>query len=217
MSQELIHEVEEDLKREKLEKLWKEYGNYVIGAILALVLGTAITVFWRNSQVESRIEESEMYTNAINLTRQDKIDEALIILQDISDRRGTYATLADLQRVGILFNLKQGASAHQEAIQILKNMSQSSYGVDKTFQELAIVLYAYSQLDEENTTAISEMLRKAMVGSHTFEGLINEILTVIALENNDTEKAKVILEELINHKALPAGIKQRARILMSRI
>lgn len=36
----LIAEVDEALRRERLEKLWKQYGNYLIAFLLALVLGT---------------------------------------------------------------------------------------------------------------------------------------------------------------------------------
>ena len=38
----LFREVEEELRRERMEKLWKQYGNYVIAAaalIVIIVLG----------------------------------------------------------------------------------------------------------------------------------------------------------------------------------
>ena len=34
----LFREIEEDLRQEHWAKLWKRYGNYVVGAVIALVL-----------------------------------------------------------------------------------------------------------------------------------------------------------------------------------
>ncbi len=53
---ELIHEIEESLKQDRLNALWKEYGPYIIGgAILAVVL-TGIMSGWRawNHSVNTR-------------------------------------------------------------------------------------------------------------------------------------------------------------------
>ena len=37
----IFAEVDEELKQERLEKLWKEYGGIFISCIAAIILGTA--------------------------------------------------------------------------------------------------------------------------------------------------------------------------------
>ena len=43
----IIREVDEELRRENWETLWRKYGKLIIAAALALVLGTAGVVGWR--------------------------------------------------------------------------------------------------------------------------------------------------------------------------
>lgn len=46
MSNNLLLEVDEAMRWERIEKAWKTYGNYVIGLILAIILATAIMSGW---------------------------------------------------------------------------------------------------------------------------------------------------------------------------
>lgn len=39
----LLQQAEEDLRQEKLKAVWNEYGNWVIGAVVLVVLGTAVS------------------------------------------------------------------------------------------------------------------------------------------------------------------------------
>ena len=43
----IIREVDEELRRENWEILWKKYGKLAVAAAVALVLGTAGVVGWR--------------------------------------------------------------------------------------------------------------------------------------------------------------------------
>jgi len=47
MTNDLIHEVEESIKQEQLEKFWKEYGSYIIAAAILAVLITALVSGYR--------------------------------------------------------------------------------------------------------------------------------------------------------------------------
>lgn len=48
MSNDLIHEIEESIRQERLEKLWKDYGSYLIAAIILIVLGTGLFAGWES-------------------------------------------------------------------------------------------------------------------------------------------------------------------------
>ena len=37
----IFREVEEDVRRERLEKIWKEYGDYIVAALALLILAGA--------------------------------------------------------------------------------------------------------------------------------------------------------------------------------
>ena len=43
----IFREVEEDVRRERFEKLWKQYGDYVVALAALLVIGAAGYQLWR--------------------------------------------------------------------------------------------------------------------------------------------------------------------------
>ena len=44
----LLREIDEELKQERLHKLWDRYGNYAISGALALVIGVAGIKGWQS-------------------------------------------------------------------------------------------------------------------------------------------------------------------------
>ena len=59
-----LREIDEELRQEHYEKLWKRYGKYVIGAAVALVVTVAGYQTWRSSVTESRRAEGERFAAA---------------------------------------------------------------------------------------------------------------------------------------------------------
>ena len=52
----LLREVEEELRRERLEKIWKQYGTYFIAAAGVIVLGVLGFKYWENHAPYRRAE-----------------------------------------------------------------------------------------------------------------------------------------------------------------
>lgn len=50
LSDTLIREVDEDLRRDRLARLWKKYGSLLVGGVILLVLVVAGTEGWRSYQ-----------------------------------------------------------------------------------------------------------------------------------------------------------------------
>ena len=47
----LLREVEEELRRERLEKIWKQYGTYIIAAAAAIVFGVLGFKYWESYRI----------------------------------------------------------------------------------------------------------------------------------------------------------------------
>ena len=72
----LIREVEEELRRERLTRLWERYGIYVIAAAAAIVLGVGGYKFWQAQKLASAQAAGSSYDRAIDLIGQSKSEEA---------------------------------------------------------------------------------------------------------------------------------------------
>ncbi|HXC29529.1 MAG TPA: tetratricopeptide repeat protein, partial [Stellaceae bacterium] len=91
---EIFREIDEELRRDNLLKLWKLYGRYVIGVVVVVMLIAAGIVAWRNHQLSLRQAQSERYQAALALIQQGKDAEAAKIFASVGTEGGSYAQLA---------------------------------------------------------------------------------------------------------------------------
>ena len=80
----LFKEIDEELRHEHYAKLWKKYGNFVIGAAVVLVLSVASFQGWKSYDLNRRTESSQLFTSAIKAVSADKPDEATGILAKLA-------------------------------------------------------------------------------------------------------------------------------------
>ena len=57
----IFKEVDEDLRRDNFEKLWKKYGFYFIGLAVTVVLAVAGVQGWRAYDLDQRGKMSDRY------------------------------------------------------------------------------------------------------------------------------------------------------------
>jgi hypothetical protein len=62
---ELIHEVEESFRQERLQAMWREYGPYVIGGAIMAVLFTAVAAGWRNHEYRINTTQTAAVIEAV--------------------------------------------------------------------------------------------------------------------------------------------------------
>ncbi|MGB0934947.1 MAG: tetratricopeptide repeat protein [Alphaproteobacteria bacterium] len=216
---EFMKEIEEDLRVEKMQKMWKEYGNYAISAILALLVGTGGFIYWKDARQTARMEKADAYIDAVTLIADGKSDEGLKLLGDMAAESGNYAALADLQRAGVLMNETDEAGNHpkmQEAAEILKALS-SNRKVDALFRQASLVLYALAAMDHEDPKVLIEALHPATLGNNPWEVLANELTAVLSIKAGDMDKAEAILDELSANRFLDASAKARISIYKSHL
>src|SRR5690606_40195086 len=72
---EFIREVDEAVRQEQWLKLWKQYGNYVVAAALAVVIGTAAGVAWRTWQHNQRLDDARRYAAAQQMLSNDRPED----------------------------------------------------------------------------------------------------------------------------------------------
>ena len=86
----IFREIEDELRRDNLLKLWQRYGKYVIAvAVLALVVAGGV-VAWRDYQASERRAQGARYSSALALVREGKTAEAAklfgVLAQEGGDR-----------------------------------------------------------------------------------------------------------------------------------
>ena len=97
----LLREVEEELRRERLEKIWKQYGTYIFAAAAAIVFGVLGFKYWESHRLTAAQESGARYEEAMLLVNDKKEGSAEKEFEKIAvDGAGGYRALAQLQLAG---------------------------------------------------------------------------------------------------------------------
>ena len=101
----LFREVDEELRRERLQRLWEAYGVYILSAALAIVLAVAGWRAWEYWEAKRAAESGDRYVAALDLAHQGKHREAAQALEALA-REGTrgYAALARFRAAYLLLD-----------------------------------------------------------------------------------------------------------------
>jgi hypothetical protein len=98
-----FREVNEELRSDKAKAIWSRYGSLLIGAVVALVVGTAVFAFYEYWTEKQASQSGDQFLAALNLVRDGKNDEALKTLDQLEkDGYGAYPVLARMRAAGVI-------------------------------------------------------------------------------------------------------------------
>ena len=98
----IFREIDEELRRDNLLKLWSHYGRYIIAAALVALAIAGGIVAWRDHQLTERRAQSERYAAALTLARDGKDADAVKAFAAIAQESGGYAILASFEDAALL-------------------------------------------------------------------------------------------------------------------
>lgn len=93
----LVTEVDEAMKQERIEKLWQKYGGFLIGFIAMIILGTAANEGYKSWNKSQNIKQTNIYLDATQ--KADTSPEE--ILSATPKLKNSLKGLAALQAAGL--------------------------------------------------------------------------------------------------------------------
>jgi hypothetical protein len=205
----LMTEIEEDLRGEELSKLWKKYGNLIVAASLALILGVAGWQYWRQDQETQRLDAARQYEAGIKLIQEGKLDDALATYAALAEKKGLgYAALAQLQKAALALSKNDVPSA----LAAYKALAADEKA-DVLFRDLARLMRALHGLDTENPLELEAALKPLLDASNPFSHSAQELTALLAAKQGDAPRALKLVEGLAADVSAPAGVRQRAEEL----
>jgi hypothetical protein len=203
----IFKEVEEDLRREKLEKLWQRYGRAVIALAVLVVVGTAGSVAWQRYQQHREAQLAEQYGAAIALADPTAGDlaKADAALANIADAGGGYGALAALERAAV----KAKAGDLDGAGKIYDGLASDS-GAPAALRDLARLLKAMRLVDSGDPAALTALLAPLMAPENPWRFSATELTALLALKSGDQKRATELFTQLADDQAAPSSLRARA-------
>lgn len=207
----IIREVDEELRRERLANIWKNYGGYIVLAVFLLIAGTA---GWRGYEYYAARQAEAASTRydaaqklAVDAT---KTDEAIAAFKALSgDAPSAYKLLARLSAAAELGqkDAKEGAAAF-DAI-------ANDTSVEPLMRDLARIRGAALVVDSADVAEMQKRLGPALADNSAFRHSAKELMGLAYIRANDQGNAQKLFLELAFDPETPPGMRNRAQRLQA--
>jgi hypothetical protein len=201
----IFREIDEELRRDNLLKLWSRYGRYVAAlAVLVLVVAGGI-VAWRDHQLSERRAQSTRYAAALSFVRESKNAEAAKVFATVAQEGGGYADLASFEEAELLAKSgdRTGAVAAYDRIAVAR-------GLDPAFRDLAVLLSVLHGMPDADPQAMIDRLAAMTKAGNPWRPTALELTAAARLKSGDNSGALALYRSLADDLAAPQGLRARA-------
>jgi len=204
----IFHEVDEEVRREQLKKLWERYGNYLIAGCIVIVLGVGAWRGYQWWQAKQAAQSGAAFEQAVTLAETGKHQEAADAFAKVaSDGTSGYRVLARLRQAAELAPTDRNAAvAAYDAIATDNRTGQ-------IVQDLAAVRGAFLLVDSAPYSEILQRLEPVTAADRAFRHSAREILALSAWKAGDMAAARRWTEMIMTDPQTPPGPRTRAEML----
>ena len=204
----IFHEVDEEVRREQLKRLWDRYSIYLIALAVLLVAGIGA---WRGYEywvAKRAAAAGAAFESAAALGEQGKYAEAETAFAKIAaEAPAGYRALARMRVAGVLGQLKPA-----EAVKAFDELSADA-SLGAIWQDLAAVRAGMLLVDTASLADMRRRLDPVAEPTRSFRHTARELLALSAWRNHDLPAARRYLDMIAGDAETPVGTRARADVL----
>ncbi len=203
----IFREVEEEVRRERYQQLWKKYGDYVIAGAALLVICAAAFQLWRVYEQRQKAGASEAYVAAQQLLDQGRSSEAAAAFSKIEETAPAgYAQLALLQKANALY----ASGDVPEAVDIYKQIAAKD---DVLLAPMARLRAAWATVETAPRADIKALIEPLADESSPWHPMAREILAYADYHAGNAAKALKEYQNVAKDSNSPAEVRRRASVM----
>jgi hypothetical protein len=201
----IFREIDEELRRDNLLKLWSRYGRYVIAvAVVALIIAGGV-VAWQAHEASERRAQSARYAGALALARTGKTADAATVFASIARESGGYSVLSSFEDAAALAK----AGDRKGAVAALDSIVDAS-SVDPAFRNLALLLSVMQNTPEADPQATIARLAPLTDPGNPWRPTAIELTAAAKLKLGDDKAALALYKSLADDLTAPRSLRARA-------
>lgn len=207
----LAREIDEELRREQLLKLWERYGTYVIAAVVVIIAGIGGYKYYEHRRTQAAETAGARFTTAAREAAQDKKAEAQKALEEVARTAPAgYSALARLR----LAAAEREAGKTAQAATAFEAIAKES-GLDPLLADYAQLQAAMLRLDSASWTEMQNRLNDLAAESNPWRFSARELLALAAQKAGKADEARTQYQRLLSDRNTPPSIGGRARMMMA--
>ena len=204
-----IREVDEELRQDKFNALWRRYGVWLITAAVLVVLGTAsfrAYDYWKETRANS---SGDAFLQALTLANERKSDEALKALEALQqDGYGSYPLLARMRAATVLAEKGDLEAAVAEFDAVAADGS-----IAEAIRDMARLRAALLLVDTGSYADVASRAEVLAVDGNALRHSAREALGLAAWKEGKFEDALKLFEQINNDNEAPRNLRQRASVM----
>jgi hypothetical protein len=213
MSNETIFsEVDEELRRERMRKLWRQFGPYIIGAAVAVVIAVALNEGWQWWQNSNAARSSDQFYAALELAEAGDVAGAQTALDGVvASGSGNYPLLAQFRKAALLGRDGKTAEAVAAYDALANTASQPR------LRELALILSANLLVDSGDLAGVQQRVQGLAVPENPMRNAALEAIGLTQYKAGDINAALSTFETIAADATTSSEVRQRVQIYIAQL
>ena len=208
----IFHEVDEEVRRERLQKLWERYSIHIIVLAVLIVAGVAGWRGYQWWQDKQAGVAGAKFEAALSLSGKGKHTEAEQAFAEIAAKAPAgYAMLARFRAAAELARSKP-----TEAVKAYDKLAADG-ALSQTLRDLANLRAGLLLADTAPLAELQKRLDPLTQSGRTFRASARELLALSAWRHGDLKTAKHYLDLVEGDPQTPPGTRARAQVLSALI
>jgi hypothetical protein len=208
----IIREIDEELRSDRARNLWRRFGPYVIGAAVAIVLIVAVKEGWDWWQNSNSAQSSDQFYAALQLADGTDAEAAKKALDEvIAANHGGYPILARFREAALL--AKDGKTA--EAVAAYDALAAGQ--PNKYLRELALVLAANLLVDGGDVSQVEQRVGGLVGGTSPMRNAAREAIGLTKYKAGDLAGARQSFEDAANDPQASQELRQRLTVYLAQL
>jgi hypothetical protein len=207
---ELFDEVDEEVRRDQLKKLWDQYSIYIIAGAFLIIAGVGGWRGYQYLEAQKAAEAGAAFDKAVELSEQNKHAEAEAAFNDLAAKAPWgYRMLARMRAAA------EVATRDPQAAAKMYDDIADDRSIEAEQRDLAKVRAAGLLLDKSTYPNMLARLEASAAPGATFRHTARELLALSAWRANDAAAARKWLDLIAGDGETPPSLRSRAEALQA--
>ena len=201
----IFNEVDEDIRKERYQNLWSNYGKYIIAFLMLIVIAFSLTQYFQAKNISDNKAILDMYFSAAEGIEKNQLDFANNELEIVYNQKNKMlAALSGFKMSEIYLNNNQ----KEEAILLLEKIVDNR-SLESIYRELALYKYIMINFENIDISSIEKKIVSIGVNKNTLHPYFQEIIGIKYLTAGNIEKANSVFTDLLLNEDTPFDLKMR--------
>lgn len=209
----LVDEIQEDIKKENIEQVWKKYKYFLVFMVVAFLLGAGLFIWWQGEQEKIAQLHGSSYYNIMDVADNEDSDTKAVGMEEhianidavLPDYNGDKKAMFLFKKASLFVS----ESKFDEARSVYELIYQDT-STSKNIREYAQLLHAsFAKGSDQVQEAISNIDAILLTSNKTdWRVIALRIKAILLLRNYQNLEAQEIYEALEKDPAATASVKE---------